>query len=907
MTTLEPSAGIILLPTKLNRPPLTGDFVVRPRLLAKLNSGLSRKLILISAPAGFGKSTLAVSWLQSLTSPNPVGPPVNSAWFSCDEGDNSLAHFLRYVIAAVRIVFPNAFERLTALIEAPELPPVAYLANVILAELSTLPDEFFLVLEDFHLINDPATHRLVAAVLAGMSPRAHLVLITRYDPPLPLARLRVQQQLTEVRASDLRFSEAEAAAFVSNALGRPLPPGAVAKLEDQTEGWIAAMRLAAISMQESSDPEQVVDALAAARRPAMEFLAEQVLEQQDEDMRYFLLRSAILDRMSSEVCAAVLCLDGPAGSCGRDWLERLERSNMFLIPLDAERNWYRYHHLFREFLLARLAQTADASEIADSHRRAAEWFVERGLAEEATRHYLAAGETDYAAAIVGEWALDMNNAERLAAADQLLALLPQPLTRATVLIAKCWTLVFRWRLRDLVDSLDQAAAALANDDAMRPETAARLTAHLDALAAMASIFAQDDPARGAERAQSALDRLAAGDTHAYFTAMLVLGVAFNRLGRREEALARLRGELALALEGRHKGAFRQLIGLATIYLQGADLERLGDCASSLLELGVAAGLYNSIAFASYFLGCKALLQGDPLAAIDRFGRVVELRYLANAKAYQDSLHGLALARQALGEADAAQEAAQAALAFATESLTPRDAAESRAILTRLALLRGEDARKLALGDPPPAFTWNAYIEMPALTHARLLLARGSPADLAAAQVYLAEAQVANRAAHDDRRLVEGLALEAVALWRLGRKQDARSRAQEALALAEPGRLALPFLEARADFAALLADLPEGVAATFRSRLLSQMGAGATAARRRSTVSREDAELLESLTNREEEVLRLLVERMSNKEIAEALTISPLTAHKHVTNILGKLQVRNRRQAALKARALGLVE
>jgi LuxR family maltose regulon positive regulatory protein len=894
---------VILLRTRLNRPSTTGDFVARPRLVDKLNAGMTRKLTLISAPAGFGKSTLAASWQRELEASAADGH-IRCAWLSCNEADNSLVHLLTYVIGAIRTAFPGALARTAALLEAPALPPAEYLAQVIPLELAGLPGSLYLALDDYHTITNLEIHRLVGLILAAAPPNAHLILIGRRDPPLPIARLRVQQQLVEIRAADLRFRRAEADEFLRNNLGRALPAETVARLDDQTEGWIAALRLAALSIHETSRPDDVVDALAAARRPAMEFLSEQVLAQQGEEMRGFLLRSAILDRMSGDLCDAVLCQDATLGGrCGRDWLEQIEGSNLFLIPLDSDGEWYRYHHLFRDFLRRQLNQRCEAGEIVELHRRAATWFAKKGLAEEAIHHYLAAGDTDAAAAIAEKVALDLVNGERLAGAEQLLALLPEPVTRPALLVARCWTLVFRWRLRDLAGTLDQAAAALARDDTDGPVSAARLAGHLDALTALALVFGQDDGARSAERGQSALDRLSPGDTYAYFTASLALGIALNRLGRRDEALALLRGKLAQAFDGDHPGAFRQLIGLAIIYLQAADLQRLGDCAASLRELGTAAGRYNSISFAAYFLGCKALLQGDPLAAVEQFGRVVELRYLANAKAYQDSLHGLALARQALGEADAAREAALAALAFANESLTPRDAAESRAILTRLALLRGDDPRALALADPPPPFAWNAYIEMPALTHARLLLARGTPADLPAAADYLAQAQAANRAAHDDRRLVEGLVLEAVAHHRLDRRGQARELAREALALAEGGKYALPFLEAGPDFALILAELPNVAASSFVARLLGDAG---RARQQRATVQRQGDALLETLTNREEEVLILLARRLSDKEIGEALTISPLTAHKHVSNILAKLQVDSRRQAALKARALGLL-
>jgi LuxR family maltose regulon positive regulatory protein len=894
---------VILLRTRLNRPAATGDFVARPRLVQKLNAGLTRKLTLISAPAGFGKSTLAASWQSDLEA-SAVDGRIRCAWLSCDEDDNTLVHFLTYVIGAVRTAFPGALARTEALLQAPALPPVDYLAQVILYEIGGLSGDFFLTLDDYHAVTDGDVHRLVALILAGAPPGAHLTLISRRDPPLPLARLRVQQQLVEIRAADLRFQPVEVDAFLRNNLGRSLTPDAVARLEDQTEGWIAALRLAALSMQEMPQPEAVVDALAAARRPAMEFLGEQVLAQQGEEMRDFLLRSAILERMNGELCDAVLCGDAaPPGTCGRDWLEQIERSNLFLIPLDTEGEWYRYHHLFRDFLRSHLERACDPAEIAGLHRRAARWFAEKGVAEEAIRHYLAAGDPDCAAAIAEKHTFDLVNAERLAAAEQLLALLPEPITHPALLVARCWTLIFRWRIQSLTPTLAEAAAALPAVAAASPTSAARLAAHIDALASLALLFAQDDPASSAQRAQAALDRLARSDTHAYFTAMLTLGVALNRLGRRDEALARLRGELARALDGDHAGAFRQLIGISTIHLHSTNLDRLGDSATSLLELGLATGRYNSITFAHYYLGCQALLQGDPLAAAGQFGRVVEQRYLANAKIYQDSLHGLALARQALGEADAAREAALAALAFAAESLTPRDTAESRSILTRLALLRGDDPRRLALHDPPPAFAWNAYIEMPALTHARLLLARGAPADLLIAAEYLAQAQAANRAANDDRRLVEGLALEARANHLLGRRAQARDLVREALALAGKSGYALPFLEAGAEFAVILADLPDVAASPIGRRLSS----GAARERQtRPTVRQQGDELLETLTNREEEVLLLLARRLSDKEIGEALTISPLTAHKHVSNILAKLGVNSRRQAALKARALGLI-
>src|SRR5437588_9396942 len=380
-----------ILATKLYIPRLRPNVVSRPRLIERLNEGLHRNLILISAPAGFGKTTLVSAWVASCDR--------QVAWLSLDEGDSDPARFLTYLVAALRTIAATIGEGVLGVLQSPQPPPTESILTALLNEITTIPDHFVLILDDYHVIDAKAIDHALTFLLEHLPPHMHLVIATREDPQLPLARLRVRGHLTELRVTDLRFTPSEAAEFLNQGMGLNLSAEDVTALEARTEGWIAGLQLAAISLQGHQDATGFITSFTGSHHFVLDYLVEEVLGQQPESIQTFLLRTSILDRLCGSLCDAVLL--NPSGS-GQATLEYLEHANLFLVPLDNERRWYRYHHLFADLLRQRLHQRSASSpgdevgDVTELHRRASVWYEDNGLEIEAFHH--AANANDVARA-----------------------------------------------------------------------------------------------------------------------------------------------------------------------------------------------------------------------------------------------------------------------------------------------------------------------------------------------------------------------------------------------------------------------------------------------------------------------------------------------------------------------------
>src|SRR5205807_1392951 len=380
-----------ILATKLYIPRLRPKVVSRPRLIERLNEGLYRKLTLISAPAGFGKTTLVSEWVEGIERA--------TAWLSLDEGDNDPTRFLTYLVAALQTIAATLGEGVLGVLQSPQPPPPEAMLTALLNDITTILDDFVLVLDDYHVIDAKPVDQALTFLLEHLPPHMHLVIATREDPALPLARLRARGQLTELRVIDLRFTHAEAAGFLNQVMGLNLSAQDIAALETRTEGWIAGLQLAAISLQGHEDAASFIRSFTGSHHFVLDYLVEEVLGQQSESVQTFLLRTSILDRFCGPLCDAVV-LD-PSVS-GRAALEDLERANLFIVPLDNERRWYRYHHLFADLLRQRLQQSTASSpedeggDVAELHRRASQWFEDNGLEIEAFHHAVAANDVERA-------------------------------------------------------------------------------------------------------------------------------------------------------------------------------------------------------------------------------------------------------------------------------------------------------------------------------------------------------------------------------------------------------------------------------------------------------------------------------------------------------------------------------
>ncbi len=422
-------AGVVqpvpILATKLYVPQPRADVVPRPRLRARLDRGIAGPLTVIAAPAGFGKTTLLAEWLATV-SHKPDAPirAEQAAWLSLDAGDNDPVQFLRYLVAALQTVAPEIGRATLVVLQAAQAPPIDLLLLLLANDLSALPNPCILVLDDYHVIDAPAVHQALTFLLDHLPPQLHLVIATRVDPPLPVARLRVRRQLAELRAHDLRFTPEEAALFLREVMELPLSVEDVWALEERTEGWIAGLQLAALSLHDRP-PEQMarfINAFAGSHRFVVDYLVDEVLARQPAHLQTFLLQTSILERLSGALCDAVVFGNQPDSPTQHHAegaqlhpqylysqliLEELERSNLFIVPLDEERRWYRYHHLFAQLLRARLATGASQDAVASLHRRASVWFEQHGLLSEAVQHVLAARDWGQAARLLEQHAEPM--------------------------------------------------------------------------------------------------------------------------------------------------------------------------------------------------------------------------------------------------------------------------------------------------------------------------------------------------------------------------------------------------------------------------------------------------------------------------------------------------------------------
>ena len=395
-------ASTILL-TKLHRPPATDDRIERPRLIDVLDRGLAGPLSLVTGPAGFGKTTAVSSWIERLASSQRS--PLPSAWLSLDEDDSDLVIFLRYLVAAIRTIFPESCAESADMLRSAHQPPSDVLFTTISNEIALLPNRFVVVLDDYHRIQGESVHDFLNTLIRHWPSSMHLVLISRINPPLPLASLRAGGRLAEIRGRDLRFTSDETALYAAQVLSAPLSESAVASLEQHTEGWAAGLHLACLSLQAGRDFESLLASMPAPDADVADYLVDEVLSRQPPAVQAFLLRTSILDRF----CASLY--DAVSGERGADedprWsaaacVEWSKRANLFVVPLDDRGEWYRYHHLFRKLLQQRLAAEVSADAVSELHRRAAAWFTQENLLDEGIRHALAAHDLEFAGKIMAE-------------------------------------------------------------------------------------------------------------------------------------------------------------------------------------------------------------------------------------------------------------------------------------------------------------------------------------------------------------------------------------------------------------------------------------------------------------------------------------------------------------------------
>ncbi len=914
LRTVEPNKrGNPLLATKLHQPRPRSRLVSRPHLVERLQQGMEHALTLVSAPAGFGKTTLVAQWLAESDIP--------TAWLSLDAGENDLARFLAYLVAAVQTIAARSGERLLEVLQAAQLTPaetlltalgigekvlgmlqspqpplIEALLTALLNELTNIPDHFVLVLDDYQVIDAQAVDQTLTFLLEHLPSQMHLVIATREDPQLPLARFRARGQLTELRAADLRFTPAEAAAFLNDVMGLPLSAEAIAALEDRTEGWIAGLQLAALSLQGHADASSFIRSFTGSHQFVLDYLVEEILHQQPERIQTFLLRTSILERLCGPLCEAVALAPPASGQATLDYLGRV---NLFLVPLDDERRWYRYHHLFAEVLRQRLHRRIAASpEEAESqvnalHLRASTWYEAQGLDLEAFQHAAAADDVERAERLEGEgMPLHFRGAATLVL--DWLASLPKTVldARPSLWVTYASALAMTGQLTKVEEKLQAAEAAL--QGAEPDDNTRNLVGHIAAIRALLAA-AQFQVEAMLAQSRRALEDLHPNNLAVRTATTWILGAAY--LYQRERAAAREAFSEAITISRASGNIIVNIpatLGLGLIQEADNQLYQAAETYRHVLQLlgpmplpvaceahlGVARICYqwNDLETAEQHAQQSLHLGRQYVGVIDRF--VSCEVFLALLKLTRGDV---------AGAATMLAEAAQSARQHNFVSRLPEVAA-----VQVLALLRQGNlvaAAHLAQAHDLP------------ISQARVYLAQGDPS--AALTVLEQWRQQAEARGWQDERL-QAMVLQALALQAQGDQDKAAQQLGDALALAEPGGFIRTFIDEGPPMAHLLAQAAaQGMMPDYLGKL--QAAGEAKVQQRADPSSRPPAQsLLEPLSQREVEVLQLIAQGCSDQEISERLVVAVSTVKGHNRNIFSKLQVHRRTEAVARARALGLL-
>lgn len=921
-----------ILATKLYIPPPRPNVVRRSRLIARLNAGLHRKLIVISAPAGFGKTTLVSTWIAD--SKQQV------TWLSLDEGDRDLSRFLTHLVAALQTVAPNFGTEVLALLQSAqprrEAVGIDALLTPLLNEVATLPHQLVLVLDDYHVLDtgDPlgAVDQALTFLLEHLPPQLHLLITTREDPQLPLARLRAQGQLTEVRAADLRFTAAEAAEFLNQVMDLDLSPADIATLEARTEGWIAGLQLAALSLQDHQDVAGFIRAFAGDHHYIVDYLVEEVLQRQPAPIRSFLLQTAILDRLHGELCDAVT---GQPGGNAR--LEALRRGNFFVVPLDDKRQWYRYHQLFADVLASHL-RAEQPEQVAILHQRASAWYAAHALPAAAIRHALAAKDFVRAAELIELAESAMLRERQEATLLGWLKALPEELfqTRPVLNVVYAGTLLsngesdgIEERLQDAERWLDMTANARERQDAVATGMVVVDSAEFRRLPGSIAMYragkalAVGNIPTTMMYAQRVLDLTAEDDHRQRGAATALLGLAAWTIGDLEVAYqSYAEGMAQLQRAGNISDAIGGVLALADIRITQGQLRDARRIYERALQVARENGTPTLRGTADMYVGISELerehndLHGATQLLLRSQAQGEHTGFPRNPYRWRVAM---ARIKEAAGDLDGAIALLQEAERLYVSDFYP-NVRPVAALKTRVWLAQGRlgEAHNWAREQGLSAQDELSYLrEFDYITLARMYLAQyqrdQAAAALSAATSLLARLLQAAEAGGRMGSVIEILGLQALARQMQGNSAAALLLLERALTLAEPEGYVRIFVDEGLPMAQLLRAVAASkgqpaIMPAYISKLLAAFGV----AQPPNTVpaplppTPAPQPLIEPLSQRELEVLRLFQTELSGPEIAQQLVVGLSTVRTHTKRIYSKLNVNNRRAAVTRAIALDLL-
>ena len=926
-----------LLTTKLFIPPTRPELVARTGLIRRLNAGLHRKLTLISAPAGFGKTTLVTEWLENLRGDAKKENKIENwiAWLSLDEADNDPTRFLSYFITALnQMAGPDAAigKGALGLLQSSQPPPVEVILTSLINESAAIPNRIIIVLDDYHLIEAQPIHDALGFLLDNMPPQIHLVIATREDPHLPLSRLRARGQLTELRAADLRFTLSEAVEFLNQTMGLNLSTEDIAALETRTEGWVAGLQLAAISLQGHTDASTLIQSFTGSHRFVLDYLVEEVLRQQTEDLQMFLLYTSILERLCGPLCDALLLTQGASG---QETLIYLDHANLLVIPLDSKRQWYRYHHLFADVLQARLMEQ-QPNQAAVLHQRASAWYEQNDLPSEAIHHALAAEDFERVAALAElAWPAMSGSFQSIEWLGWVKSLPGELVSVRPVLsVGYAWAFLNSGKLEDAEARLEDAERWLQPDADMNERPEAPLTETCP------------EPGR----------RMVVVDEDQFRSLPVSLATArayhSQAVGDIPNTVKYARRVLDLLPEDalQWRGDATALLALA--YWAGGDLEAalstMSDGLAKMDPLDLIVGtfvladlkmtlgrLHEVISTCEYALRIAAKHgKPMPLGTEDVYTCISELhreqgdletaaQNLATARKLGDQVElpdwqyrwciAQARLKESQGDLDGALALLDEAECLYVRTPLPR-VRPIAALKARVWLRQGRLTRALAWAREQDLSAGDDLSYLREFEHtvlARLLIAQYQK-DRIENTIYAA-VELTERllqAAEEGGRMesmIEILVLQALAYEAQDNISHALVCLERALALAEPQGYVRLFVDEGSPMERLLSEAhSSGMAPDFVPRLLGDFPTAEPQQAETSQKQPTQSGLVEPLSDREIEVLQCISEGLTNQEIASRLYLSLHTVKAHTRNINGKLDVNNRTKAVARAKALGIL-
>lgn len=889
-----------VLATKLLAPPARPDTIARPVLDQRLSDGLTGRLVLISAPPGFGKTTAVINWYQSAAEQG-----WQLGWVALDPGDNDLSRFLTYLVHGFKVLGPDFGDDALAMLESTQRVDWQVPVTILLNELEHRAEPVILVLDDYHEIHEPEIHNALSYLVEHLPASAHVIITARADPPLSLPLLRARRDLTEIGVDQLRFTIGEAAAFLNDIMGLDLGSDQVEELERRTEGWIAGLLLAALSVDELTDSGDLLGAFGGEHHFVFDYLAEEVLNRQPEDLQHFLLNTSILDQLSAELCDAVT----GAGN-GRETLTRLEDANLFLVRLDQSRNWYRYHHLFGEFLASRYRRD-DPDGWRVAQLRAAEAYANQRLWHQAIDHALNAGDFERSATYIVETGMRTVNVGRSATLRRWFSQFPESVVEQhrELVILRLWTLLMDRDYRELSRRLETFKAAAS---ALTPHELADVQALRVSLAVLTG-----DLDGAVTQGEEALPSLPVDDTFCRSMVIVHLGTAYRMRGELERAVELLSEGVELCREVGNAPAWLVASSQRAIaWMTLGDLRLAHDAFREAIEYESKLGLTHlGFAIASHLGLAEILREWNRLDEADAIlGPTLDvLERLDDREQFGTKLYGLIILirlRMGQGDLDQALDVAERAMSEARSARLSDwefERADAFRVRILLALGRLDEAYAWADEAPEPTPPLHFTREIAYQTLVRTDLARGRADE---ARKLIEQARELASSGHLRRRLIELDVLASLALIDAGEIQEAQAILSQALELAEPDGYCRVFADDGPELLPLLEDLQRNppAAAGWSTGFLEQIieASGQAPPIEAAPVTEPPAGLTGLLTSRELEVLELLAEGLSNQEVADRLFVSVGTVKRHTHNIYGKLDVNSRTQAIVRGQELRLL-